>query len=73
MNKRLWNWIECYHTQQGNSVPSEMCSMHRRIYRLTKFLGQGLGSAQPILDDSLNDNLYTDQGFSDNYNKMVIS
>jgi hypothetical protein len=37
------------------------------------FLGQGLGSAQPISDDSLNGNLYTDQGFSDNYNKMGIS
>jgi hypothetical protein len=26
---------------------------NKRLYRLTKFLGQGLGSAQPILDDSL--------------------
>jgi hypothetical protein len=47
--------------------------MQQRFYRLTKFLGQGLGSTQPILDDSLNGNLYTDQGFSDKYNKMVIS
>jgi hypothetical protein len=38
--------------------------MQQSLYRLTKFLGQGLGSAQPILDDSLNGNLYTDQGFS---------
>jgi hypothetical protein len=73
MNKRLWNWIECYHTQPGNSVPSGMCSMQQKSYRLNKFLGQGLGSAQPILDDSLNGNLYTDQGFSYKYNKMVIS
>jgi hypothetical protein len=48
------NWLECYHTHQGNNVPSKMCSMQQRLYRLNKFLGQGLGSAQPILDDSLN-------------------
>jgi hypothetical protein len=65
--------MECYHTHQGSSVPSKMWSIQPRLYRLTKFLGQGLGSAQPILDDSLYGNLYTDQGFSDNYNKMGIS
>jgi hypothetical protein len=65
--------IEWYHTHQGSSVPSKMWSMQQSLYRLTKFLGQGLESAQPILDDSLTENLYTDQGFSDNYNKMVIS
>jgi hypothetical protein len=27
--------------------------MQQSLYRLTKFLGQGLGSAQPISDDSL--------------------
>jgi hypothetical protein len=56
-----------------NNVPSKMWLMQQRFYRQTKFLGQGLGSAQPILDDSLNGNLYTDQSFSSNFNKMVIS
>jgi hypothetical protein len=63
MNKRLRNWIECYHTQPGYSVPSGMCSMQQRIYRLTKLLGQCLGSAQPISVWLLNGNLYPDQGF----------
>jgi hypothetical protein len=43
------------------------------LYRLSKFLGQGLGSAQPISDDSLNGDLYPDQGFSYNFNRMGIS
>jgi hypothetical protein len=42
------HWMVCYHTQPGNSVPSKMWSMHQRLSRLNKFLGQGLGSAQPI-------------------------
>jgi hypothetical protein len=50
-----------------------MWSMQQRLYRLNKFLGQGLGSAQHVSNDSLNGNLYTDQGFSYNFNKMGIS
>jgi hypothetical protein len=40
--------MECYCTHQGSSVPFKMWSMQQSLYRLTKFLGQGLGSAQPI-------------------------
>jgi hypothetical protein len=38
--------------------------MQQSLYRLNKFLGQGLGPAQLILDNSLSGNLYIDQGFS---------
>jgi hypothetical protein len=38
--------------------------MQQSLYRLTKFLGQGLGSAQPIPYASLYGNLYICQGFS---------
>jgi hypothetical protein len=48
MDKKTWNLIECYYTNQGSSVPSKMWSMQQRLYRLTKFLGQGLWSAQLI-------------------------
>jgi hypothetical protein len=73
MDKRLWNWIGCYHTQPETSVPFEMWLMLQRFYRLTEFLGQGSGSAQPISRWLLNGILYTDQSFSSNFNKMVIS
>jgi hypothetical protein len=53
--------------------PLKCAQCNKGSIKLNKFLGQGLGSAQPILDGSLNGNLYTDQGFSDKYNKMVIS
>jgi hypothetical protein len=73
MDKRLWNWIGCYHTQPETSVPFEMWLMLQRFYILTKFLGQGLRSAQPIPDDSLNGNWYTYQGFHYSFYKMGIS
>jgi hypothetical protein len=63
--------MECYHTHQGDNIPSKMWSMQQRLHRLNKFLGQGLGSAQTISRWFNQRNLYTDQGFSDNYNKMV--
>jgi hypothetical protein len=47
--------------------------MQQRLYRLTKFLDQGLGSAQSTLDDSLNGNSYTDQGFPWVFYNMGIS
>jgi hypothetical protein len=50
-----------------------MWLMQQRFYRLTKFLGPGLGSAQPISSWLLNGILYIDQSFSSNFNKMVIS
>jgi hypothetical protein len=33
MNKRLWNWIESYHTPPGTSVPFEMWLMQQRFYK----------------------------------------
>jgi hypothetical protein len=71
MNKRLWDWIECYYTHQGNSVPSKLWPMQQSLYRLTKFLGQGLGSAQPISRWLLNGILCTDQSFSSNFTRWL--